>query len=348
MAPLAYQKISAYLAEHSHTWLVTGAAGFIGSHLVERLLQLKQRVIGLDNFSTGHARNLQLVLDNFSKEAATLFTFIEGDIRDATVCERAIQRCDFVLHQAALGSVPRSLKDPVTSHAVNVDGFLNVLIAAQKMAVQRFVYASSSSVYGDSPLLPKQESHMGKPLSPYAVTKMSNELYASVFEHCYGVQTIGLRYFNVFGARQDPEGPYAAVIPLWVKKLLANEPVYINGDGKTTRDFCYIDNVVQMNLLAALVDNPEAIGKVYNVAVGEQTTLNRLFVEIAKLLGKDDIQPEYREFRAGDIRHSLADISRAQNLLGYVPTHQVTDGLKIAMQWYKHRSVFVTAAGVVE
>ncbi len=334
MASIAYEKLLTHLDNHSYTWLVTGAAGFIGSHLVEKLLRLKQRVVGLDNFATGYRHNIQAVLDVLPKEAASLFNFIEGDIRDAECCQRAVQHCDFVLHQAALGSVPRSLKDPATSHAANVDGFLNMLLAAKQENVRRFVYASSSSVYGDSPLLPKQEQHIGNPLSPYAATKVVNEMYARVFAHCYGLQPIGLRYFNVFGARQDPNGSYAAVIPLWVKSLLTDQPAYINGDGETTRDFCYIDNVVQINLLAALTENTAAINKVYNVAVGEQTTLNQLFAEIAKLLDKSDVSPQYREFRAGDIRHSLADINAAEQLLGYAPTHKVRDGLTAAVSWY--------------
>ncbi len=335
MAIIAYQALCERIKQEKYTWLVTGAAGFIGSHLIEKLLRLKQQVIGLDNFATGYRHNLQQVLDSLPAEDAQRFHFIEGDIRDLAACESATPGVDFILHQAALGSVPRSIKEPLTTHATNVDGFLNMLVAAQKNQVRRFVYASSSSVYGDSPILPKAEHHLGQLLSPYAVSKMTNELYAKAFTRCYDFPTIGLRYFNVFGARQSPDGPYAAVIPRWVKNLLAKEPVRIYGDGKTTRDFCFVDNAVQANLLAAMSDNPETFGQVYNVAVGQQTSLNELFAKIADLLDAANIQPIYESFRPGDIRDSLADITLAKKQLGYEPTHTIGDGLSIAMPWYQ-------------
>ncbi len=313
------------------TWLITGVAGFIGSHLLEHLLRNGQRVVGLDNFATGHQRNLDEVLSQVQGD----FRFIQGDIRDVQICEEAVRGVDYVLHQAALGSVPRSINDPMTTHDVNVTGFLNMLIAAKNARVKRFVYASSSSVYGDSPILPKVETHQGNPLSPYAVSKMTNELYAKAFGSCYGFETIGLRYFNVFGARQDPNGPYAAVIPLWVKALLNNEPVYINGDGETSRDFCYVKNVVQANILAATTQNKAAVNTAYNIAVGDQTTLNQLYAALIKRL---DIhhgpKPVYRDFRLGDVRHSLASIEKASSFLGYKPTHKIDAGLDEATQWY--------------
>jgi UDP-N-acetylglucosamine 4-epimerase len=326
------------------TWLITGVAGFIGSHLLERLLRLDQQVVGLDNFSTGKRANLQQVQALVSPEQWAKFRFREGDIVEPEVCERACAGADFVLHQAALGSVPRSLEDPLGSHRSNVTGFLNMLAAARATQVKRFVYASSSAVYGDSPTLPKTEENLGRPLSPYAATKAMDELYAGVFGRCYGLASIGLRYFNVFGPRQDPEGAYAAVIPKWIAALLQRAPVQINGDGQTSRDFCFVANVVQANLLAAATDRPEAANQVYNVAVGQRTTLNQLFGLISGALRKHDPalpdqQPVYRDFRPGDVRHSLADISKAQRLLGYAPIHGVADGLDLAMAWYHQHLV---------
>ena len=329
-----YQALQAQLREQPQTWLVTGAAGFIGSNLVEALLRLEQRVVGLDNFATGHRRNLDEVQGLVTGGQWSRFSFIEGDIRDLPTCQRACAGVDRVLHQAALGSVPRSLADPITTNEVNITGFLNMLVAARDAGVKRFVYAASSSTYGDHPGLPKVEDVIGKPLSPYAVTKYVNELYADVFARAYGVPSIGLRYFNVFGARQDPNGAYAAVIPRWIAALIQGDTVQINGDGETSRDFCYIDNVVQANLLAATVSDPAAIDQVYNVAVGDRTTLNSLFDQLRTLLNKTQAQAQHRDFRAGDVRHSLADIGKAQALLGYVPTDRIADGLGKAMGWY--------------
>lgn len=336
------ESLSVALAARPRRWLVTGAAGFIGSHLVEVLLHAGQHVVGLDNFSTGHRRNLDEVLGGLPPEAAARFDFIEGDIRDLVTCARVCSGVDVVLHQAALGSVPRSLADPITSHDSNVNGFLNMLVAARDAGVARFVYAASSSTYGDSPNLPKVEDVIGKPLSPYAVTKYINELYADVFGRCYGLPCVGLRYFNVFGARQDPEGAYAAVIPRWARALLLGDTVQINGDGETSRDFCYVDNAVQANLLAGLTERADAVNTVYNVAAHRQTSLNQLFAAMRDELVKrfPDIasaQAHYQDFRAGDVRHSLADITRAQTLLGYAPTHDVSRGLAEAMNWYVAR-----------
>ena len=333
-----FQEVQQHLAQHSYHWLVTGAAGFIGSNLVEALLKLNQRVTGLDNFATGHRHNLEQVLAAVGEAAWTNFSFIEGDIRERADCARAADGADFVLHQAALGSVPRSLNDPLTTNAVNIDGFLNMLVAARDAGARRFVYAASSSTYGDHPALPKVEDRIGKPLSPYAVTKYVNELYADVFGRSYGTESIGLRYFNVFGPRQDPNGAYAAVIPLWVKALILNQPLRINGDGETSRDFCYIENVVQANILSALAGK-EAANQVYNVALGERTTLNQLVEMMRALLAERfphvaGHQPQYGEFRGGDVRHSQADISKAAALLGYQPTHRIGEGLKQAMDWY--------------
>lgn len=327
-----FEKIKKELLAKQYTWLVTGVAGFIGSHLLEFLLKHHQKVVGLDDFSTGHQKNLDEVLSQYSTEN---FVFIPGDIRDLAICRRACKDVDFVLHEAALGSVPRSIKDPLPTHEVNATGFLNMLMAAKDAVVKRFVYASSSSVYGDSPILSKAETHQGNLLSPYAVTKMTNELYAKAFSVCYGLETIGLRYFNVFGARQDPNGPYAAVIPLWIKALVKNEPIFINGDGQTSRDFCYVENVVQANVLSALTQNKEAVNTVYNVAVGERTTLEELYDQLKALTHNPGHQATYRDFRAGDIRHSLADISRAKNLLDYQPRYNVQQGLQTAIQWYQ-------------
>jgi UDP-N-acetylglucosamine 4-epimerase len=320
-------------------WLVTGVAGFIGSNLLEALLRSDQRVGGLDNFSTGSRRNLQDVREKVGAERWQNFRMIEADICDWGACVDACTQVDYVLHQAALGSVPRSISNPIATNQSNVDGFVNMLCAAREAGVKRFVFASSSSVYGDSPILPKVEEQIGNGLSPYAVSKRANELYADVFSRCYGMQTIGLRYFNVFGPRQDPDGPYAAVIPKWIAAMVQNEPVHINGDGETSRDFCYVANAVQANLLAATTENIEAINRVYNVAVGERTTLNQLFSELRdRLLPQfshlTQFKPLYREFRTGDVRHSHADISKARKLLGYEPTHRIENGLDEALQWY--------------
>jgi len=335
----SFEKIKQDLLANPRVWLVTGVAGFIGSGLLEQLLRLNQRVVGLDNFSTGYHCNIDSVLNSVSTEQAKRFDFVKGDIRDLPTCSFCCKDVDIILHQAALGSVPRSLANPVATNQSNVDGFLNMLVAARDAGVDRFVYASSSSVYGDQIDLPKKEDIIGKPLSPYALTKYVCELYAAVFSRCYGLQCIGLRYFNVFGRRQDPEGAYAAVIPKWFASILRGEPVYINGDGETSRDFCYIDNVVQANLLAGCVTAEEAVGQVYNIAFGERTTLNELYDLIhARILElKPNLtaaRPYYRDFRPGDVRHSLADISKAGVLLGYVPTHSVKDGLIEAALWY--------------
>ena len=317
--------------------MVTGVAGFIGSNLLETLLLLNQKVVGLDNFATGHQRNLDEVESLVSKDQWHNFTFIEGDIRDSEVCQKAVSGVDYVLHQAALGSVPRSIADPITSNAANITGFLNMLQASKEEGVKSFTYAASSSTYGDHPALPKVEENIGKPLSPYAVTKYVNELYADVFARTYGFKSIGLRYFNVFGKRQDPDGAYAAVIPKWTASLIKNEEVYINGDGETSRDFCFIENTVQMNILAATAEE-SAKNQVYNVAVGDRTTLNTLFSSIKTALQENSIQasvePSYRDFRAGDVRHSQADISKAVNLLGYAPEYRILEGLQKAMPWY--------------
>jgi UDP-N-acetylglucosamine 4-epimerase len=329
-----YEQIQADLRANPLTWLITGCAGFIGSHLVEKLLRLGQLVVGLDNFSTGSQRNLADVKAGLATQEWARFRFVEGDITDSPTCEGACAGIDYVLHQAALGSVPRSIEDPLRSNASNVSGFLNMLVAARDAGVKRFVYAASSSTYGDHPALPKVEEIIGKPLSPYAVTKYINELYADVFARCYGLETIGLRYFNVFGPRQDPEGAYAAVIPKWISAILNGEPVCINGDGETSRDFCYVDNAVQANLLAATVDDPEAVNHVYNIALGERTTLNQLF-ELLKLhLSASTAVPVFKPERPGDVRHSQADITKARRALSYEPTHRVDSGLETAMQWY--------------
>lgn len=335
----AFDALKTGLQAAPKTWLVTGAAGFIGSNLVEALLLLDQHVVGLDNFATGREKNLAQVQQSVGPERWDRFKFKRGDIRDLITCHTACAGVDYVLHQAALGSVPRSLEDPLSTHAANATGFLNMLVAARDAKVKRFVYAASSSTYGDHPGLPKVEDVIGKPLSPYAVTKLVNELYADVFGRCYGTESIGLRYFNIFGRRQDPNGAYAAVVPKWVASMIHNEPVYINGDGETSRDFCYIDNVIQANLLAATTDNPDAVNQVYNIAVGDRTTLNGLFEAIRSLLAPKfphlaDFKPVYRDFRPGDVRHSLADISKAQTRLGYAPTHRIGEGLAEAMDWY--------------
>ncbi|MBN8760756.1 MAG: LPS biosynthesis protein WbpP [Thiobacillus sp. 65-69] len=337
--PAAFDALKQRLATEPNTWLVTGAAGFIGCNLVEALLQLDQKVVGLDNFATGHEKNLAQVQASVGPERWARFQFKRGDIRDLITCHQVCADVDYVLHQAALGSVPRSLEDPLSTHAANNTGFLNMLVAARDARVKRFVYAASSSTYGDHPGLPKVEDTIGKPLSPYAVTKLVNELYADVFGRCYGMESIGLRYFNIFGRRQDPNGAYAAVVPKWVSSMIRNEPVYINGDGETSRDFCYIDNVIQANLLAATAAHPEAANQVYNVAVGDRTTLNQLYEAIRASLAPRfphlaGAGPVYRDFRAGDVRHSLADVSRAKTRLGYEPTHRIGEGLAEAMDWY--------------
>jgi UDP-N-acetylglucosamine 4-epimerase len=336
---MRYQQLRADLATSPKQWLITGAAGFIGSNLLQTLLELDQHVIGFDNFATGHRTNLQEVEHCVPPAQWRRFRFIEGDIRDPDACRRACEGVDFVLHQAALGSVPRSIEDPITTNSVNVGGFLEILSAARAAGVKRFVYAASSSTYGDHPGLPKVESLIGKPLSPYAVTKFANELYADVFSSTYGFSSIGLRYFNIFGARQDPNGPYAAVIPKWIAALIQNEPVYINGDGETSRDFCYVANAVQANLLAATSLDEAAVNQVYNVAVGQRTSLNELFEHLRAMLAPRfahlaEASPIHRDFRAGDVRHSLADISKVHRLLGYEPTHTASEGLSEAMEWY--------------
>lgn len=333
-----FKEVQGQLRETRHHWLVTGAAGFIGSNLVEALLKLGQRVTGLDNFATGHRHNLDQVRELVGEQAWSGFDFIEGDIRRGADCARACEGVDFVLHQAALGSVSRSIADPVTTNETNVSGFLNMLVAARDAKVKRFVYAASSSTYGDHPALPKVEDRIGKPLSPYAVTKYVNELYADVFGRTYGTESIGLRYFNVFGPRQDPHGAYAAVIPQWVAALIEGRTLYINGDGETSRDFCFIDNVVQANLLAAMA-GPDAANQVYNVALNERTSLNQLHEMMRSLLvGQfphlENHKPEYVGFRAGDVRHSQADITKAATLLGFEPTHRIGEGLEQAMAWY--------------
>jgi UDP-N-acetylglucosamine 4-epimerase len=337
-----YQEVQEHLRNHRYHWLVTGAAGFIGSNLVEKLLKLGQRVTGLDNLSAGYLHNFEQIEELVGAEVWRNFQFIRGDIRSLEDCVEACNGVDYVLHQAALGSVSRSIEDPILTNASNVTGFLNMLVAARDAKVKRFVYAASSSTYGDHPKLPKIEDQIGKPLSPYAVTKLVNELYADVFARTYGIQPIGLRYFNVFGPRQDPNGAYAAVIPLWISALIKNGEVAINGDGETSRDFCFIDNVVQANILAAQAGDLAAVNQVYNIALGDRTTLNELYQAMCSLLVErlphvQAHRPKYREFRNGDIRHSQADISKARTLLGFEPTHSVGAGLRQAMDWYFER-----------
>lgn len=334
----AYDQLVLRLKGQPARWLVTGCAGFIGSHLVETLLKLDQDVVGLDNFATGYQRNLDEIQHAVSAAQWLRFRFVKGDIRQPEDCHGVCRDVDYVLHQAALGSVPRSLADPQTTNAANIDGFLNMLVAARDAGVKRFVYAASSSTYGDHPVLPKVEENIGRPLSPYAVTKLVNELYAEVFARCYGFSSIGLRYFNVFGPRQDPEGAYAAVIPRWTRAMLLGEDVQINGDGETSRDFCFVANAVQANLLAATAEG-EAINQVYNVALDDRTSLTELFGLLRDALAETrpavaSLKALHRDFRAGDVRHSQADIHKARRLLGYAPTHRLEDGIRAAMPWY--------------
>lgn len=335
----SYQNVLQHLENHQYHWLITGVAGFIGSNLLEALLKLNQKVTGLDNFSTGYLHNLEQIKDLVEEEAWLNFSFIEGDIRQLETCRNACKDVDYVLHQAALGSVPRSIEDPIRTNEANISGFLNLLVAARDAQVTRFIYAASSSTYGDHPDLPKVESVIGRPLSPYAVTKYVNELYADVFARCYGLDSVGMRYFNVFGPRQDPNGAYAAVIPQWVAALIKNQTLYINGDGETSRDFCYIDNVIQANLLAALAEDAEAVNQIYNVAVNQRTSLNELYgmmrgLLLVKFPHLQSHKPVYVDFRTGDVRHSQADVSKASKMLGYEPTHRIDEGLKQAMDWY--------------
>ena len=333
-----FEQIQHSLRQSPKIWLVTGVAGFIGSNLLETLLKLNQTVVGLDNFATGHQKNLDEVQGLVSAEQWQRFSFIKGDIRNFKDCQKACSGVDYVLHQAALGSVPRSLADPITTNEVNISGFLNMLTAARDAEVKSFTYAASSSTYGDHPGLPKVEDKIGKPLSPYAVTKYVNELYADVFARSYGFKSIGLRYFNVFGRRQDPDGAYAAVIPKWTAAMIKGDTVYINGDGETSRDFCYIENTVQANILAATTQNEGSTNQVYNVAVGDRTTLNELFNAIKSALADNGViyeqHPTYREFRAGDVRHSQADVSKVNSLLGYEPQFDISHGIDEAMAWY--------------
>lgn len=336
-----YQALTTELQKTPKTWLITGVAGFIGSNLLESLLKLNQTVVGLDNFATGHQHNLDEVQSLVSREQWKRFRFMEADIGDLTSCQQACEGIDYVLHQAALGSVPRSLENPIATNESNISGFLNMLVAARDAKVSSFTYAASSSTYGDHPALPKQEDTIGNPLSPYAVTKYVNELYAQVFARSYDFNTIGLRYFNVFGPRQDPNGAYAAVIPKWAAAMIRNETVFINGDGETSRDFCFINNAVQANLLAATAD-PTAKNQVYNVAVGDRTSLNQLFELIRTALASQGVEytqaANHRDFRAGDVRHSQAAIDKAAELLGYQPTHTVHQGIESAMPWYVQNS----------
>ena len=332
-----YQTVCTQLKQAPKMWLVTGVAGFIGSNLLETLLKLDQKVVGLDNFATGHQYNLDEVQTLVSPAQWNNFSFIEGDIRHFEDCQKACMDVDYVLHQAALGSVPRSIADPITTNATNITGFLNMLTAARDAKVSSFTYAASSSTYGDHPALPKVEENIGNPLSPYAVTKYVNELYADVFARTYAFKTIGLRYFNVFGKRQDPNGAYAAVIPKWTAAMIAGDEVFINGDGETSRDFCFIENTVQANILAATA-NDEAKNQVYNVAVGDRTTLNDLFNALQTALNENGVtynkKPVYREFRAGDVRHSQASIAKIEQFLDYEPEFNINQGINIAMPWY--------------
>ncbi len=334
----AFNKTCEQLQQQPKTWLVTGIAGFIGSNLLETLLKLDQTVIGLDNFATGHQHNLDEVQSLVSAAQWAKFTFYEGDIRNLEDCQKACAGVDYVLHEAALGSVPRSIADPILTNSANITGFLNMLVAARDAKVSSFTYAASSSTYGDHPALPKVEENIGKPLSPYAVTKYVNELYADVFAKTYGFKAIGLRYFNVFGQRQDPNGAYAAVIPKWTAAMIAGDDVFINGDGETSRDFCFIDNTVQANILAATTQDDAAKNQVYNVAVGDRTTLNDLYRAIQAALAENGVNytkdAVYRDFRAGDVRHSQASIAKIEQALGYAPEFRIDAGIQLAMRWY--------------
>lgn len=338
-----FSAVKEHIKAKQQCWLVTGAAGFIGSHLVEVLLQLGQKVVAVDDFSTGKQQNLDDIKASVGEETWTKrFTFIQGSIEDAEICKQACANADVILHQAALGSVPRSIKDPVRSTQANVNGFVQLVYQASQRGIKRFVYASSSSVYGDTAVSPKQEDIRGKLLSPYAASKMSDELFAESCAKVYGMEFVGLRYFNVFGPRQDPEGGYAAVIPKWIKAVVEHQQCIVNGDGATSRDFCYIDNVVQANLAAAIVTDSEAVNTVYNIAVSEQTSLNQLFEMIVQISNESNtaqytLKPAYHDFRAGDVRHSLADVSRAKRLLGYEPTHTVATGLVPTVHWFFER-----------
>lgn len=341
-----YNKTCETLRCQPQRWLITGVAGFIGSHLLETLLTLNQTVTGLDNFATGYQHNLDEVQQRVTPAQWSRFQFLEGDIRDCTACQAAVDNVDHVLHQAALGSVPRSIEDPINTNASNISGFLNMLVASRDANVKSFTYAASSSTYGDHPGLPKVEDQIGRPLSPYAVTKLVNELYAEVFARCYGFDSIGLRYFNVFGPRQDPEGAYAAVIPKWIACLLADQQVLINGDGETSRDFCYVDNAVQANILAALAP-AAAKNSVYNVAVGDRTSLNELLKLINDSLNSLQLTatmcaPVYGDFRTGDVRHSQAQIEKISHSLGYAPQIPVAEGIHATCQWFA-KSLLKTA-----
>ena len=337
-----YEEIQKNLKSNKFTWLITGVAGFIGSNLLEKLLLLGQNVVGIDNFATGYQHNIDQALEEVTKingdENLDNFTFIEGDILNIDDCNKACENVDFILHHAALGSVPRSIEDPILTNQVNINGFLNMLVVAKESKVKRFIYAASSSTYGDHPDLPKVEDRIGNPLSPYAVTKLTNELYAQVFAKTFGLDTIGLRYFNIFGKRQDPNGSYAAVIPKWTEALINGKELFINGNGETSRDFCYIENTIQINLLAATSQNPDAMNQVYNVAFNQRTSLNELYKLIKErvtgqcLVSNNDVV--YRDFRKGDVLHSQADISKAKRLLDYQPSHNVKQGLDEAMAWY--------------
>ena len=338
-----YDQLQEYLINNQSKWLVTGVAGFIGSNLLEKLLILNQKVIGLDNFENGFQDNIDHAIEDANnivgKDVSNNFSFINGDIRDLTDCKKACDGVDYVLHQAAIGSVPRSIEDPINTNSANIDGFLNMLLAGRDANVKRFVYAASSSSYGDNTDLPKIEHMAGNPLSPYAVTKLVNELYADVFAKNYNFKTIGLRYFNIFGKRQDPNGAYAAVIPKWVDSILNKKDVYINGDGKTSRDFCYIDNAVQINLLAATTQNEKALNEFYNVALNDRTSLNELYQMIEERLvqsiqGLEKKKPIYREFRSGDVRHSQASIEKAKELLDYQPKYRISEGMDKVIDWY--------------
>lgn len=331
-----YLALKKHLLTHQYKWLITGVAGFIGSNLMEVLLKLNQKVIGLDNFATGYQKNIDEALTSVSASQKEYFNFYQGDICNIQDCEKVVYGVDYVLHQAALGSIPRSIENPQLVNDVNITGFVNMLVAAKNAKnakIKRFIFASSSSVYGDSPLLPKIESHIGNPLSPYAVTKCANELYAKAFSNCYAIETVGLRYFNVFGPRQNFNSSYSAVIPIWLNSLMSNEQIYINGDGETSRDFCYVENVIQANLLAATTINKHALNTVYNVAVGQKTTLNALYQMMCQKLNIDK-QAIHRDFRKGDIMHSLADISQITNLLGYDATYDINAGLDELLHWY--------------